>query len=213
MSTARSVAIKICGMRDHENVMQVANLMPEYLGFIFYPPSPRFVGDEFKLAVNLPTSIKKVGVFVNESNAVILSKSKVVGFDVVQLHGDENAEQGLELKAHGLTVIKAFSIHDDFNFEATRVYKKAVDYFLFDTKGKLYGGNSRTFNWDVLRRYDQEVPFFLSGGLTADHVDNLGGILEMNIHALDLNSGVEDSPGVKNVQKVKDAIDKTASLW
>jgi phosphoribosylanthranilate isomerase len=212
VSAANNIAVKICGMRDHQNIMEVANLMPEYLGFIFYPPSPRFVGDDFKLPTNLPPSIKKVGVFVNESNAVILSKSKIVGFDAVQLHGNESAEQGLELKAHGLTVIKVFSIHDDFDFEETRVYKKAVDYFLFDTKGKLYGGNAQTFNWDVLHRYDQDVPFFLSGGLTPDHVGNLRSILEMNIHALDLNSGVEDSPGVKNIGKIKDTIEKTANL-
>ena len=186
-----------------ENITAVASLRPQYLGFIFYPKSPRFVGESFDIPANLPASIKRVGVFVNESNAVIIAKSQSLKLDLVQLHGNESPEQCDELKATGLGVIKVFSVDDDFNFDLTKPYREVVDYFLFDTKGKYYGGNAKTFNWKILRQYDQEVPFFLSGGLSPDNVNTLGDIQKMNLHALDLNSGVEISPGIKDLEKIK----------
>jgi phosphoribosylanthranilate isomerase len=204
-----NIAIKICGMRDHQNIMQVASLSPQYLGFIFYPHSPRFVGWDFILPVDLPPTIKRVGVFVNESNEVVATKAKMLGLELIQLHGNETVTQCQELKSMGLTVVKVFSVDDDFDFHHTDPFKKAVDYFLFDTKGTYYGGNSRTFNWSVLNKYDQEIPFFLSGGLSSENVGNLDEVLKMNLHALDLNSGVETSPGIKDLDKVKKAIDNT----
>jgi len=193
-------------MRDAENITAIASLGPQYMGFIFYPKSPRFVGESFDLPANLPASIKRVGVFVNESNAVIIAKGKSLKLDFVQLHGDESPAQCEELKTTGLGVIKVFSIDDDFNFELTKPYREVVDYFLFDTKGKYYGGNAKTFKWEILGAYDQEVPFFLSGGLSPDNVNTLGDIQEMNLHALDLNSGVEISPGLKDIEKIKTII-------
>jgi len=190
-------------MRNPENIMDVAALRPQYLGFIFYPASPRFVGDDFSIPTNLPSSIKRVGVFVSASNTVIMKKAKALKLDLVQLHGNETPAQCAELKAAGLSVIKVFSIDDDFNFDVTKPYKGAVTYFLFDTKGKYYGGNAKTFNWNVLAKYDQEVPFFLSGGLSPENVHSLGDVTSMNLHALDLNSGVEISPGIKDLEKVK----------
>ena len=210
MNSGKDIAIKVCGMRDPENILQVVSLGPQYLGFIFYPNSPRYVGNDFELPRNLPSSFKKVGVFVNESNDVILSKAEKIGFEFVQLHGNESVEQSSDLKASGLKIIKVFSVDDAFKFEVTQAYKNVVDYFLFDTKGKLYGGNARTFDWNVLRKYDQEVPFFLSGGLSPENVGDLGDIRSMNLHALDLNSGVELSPGLKSLEKIK-AIMKQAT--
>lgn len=211
MSSGKDIAIKVCGMRDPENILQVASLGPQYLGFIFYPDSPRYVGKDFELPQNLPSSFKKVGVFVNESTDVMLSLAEKVGFEFVQLHGIESVEQSRTLKASGLNVIKVFSVDDAFNFEVTRAYKNVVDYFLFDTKGKFYGGNARTFNWNILRKYDQEIPFFLSGGLSPENVGELGDIQSMNLHALDLNSGVELSPGLKSLEKIKAIIKQTTS--
>ncbi len=126
--------------------------------------------------------------------------------DFAQLHGNETPEQCDELKATRLGVIKVFSLDDHFNFDVTKPYRDVVDYFLFDTKGKYYGGNAKAFNWENLRRYDQEVPFFLSGGLSPDNVNTLGNIQKMNLHALDLNSGVEISPGIKDLEKIKTVI-------
>jgi len=103
----------------------------------------------------------------------------------------------------GLGIIKVFSVGDDFDFSITKPYKNVVDYFLFDTKGKHYGGNASTFNWDLLKQYDQEIPFFLSGGLTPENIEQVSKLEGMNVHALDVNSGVELSPGVKDVLKIK----------
>ncbi len=190
-------------MRDVENIAAVASLRPQYMGFIFYPKSPRFVGESFDIPANLPASIKRVGVFVNESHAVIIAKNKSLKLDFVQLHGNESPAQCDELKTTGLGVIKVFSIDDDFNFELTKPYREVVDYFLFDTKGQYYGGNAKTFKWEILGNYDQKVPFFLSGGLSPDNVNTLGDIQKMNLHALDLNSGVEISPGLKDIEKIR----------
>jgi phosphoribosylanthranilate isomerase len=189
------IKVKICGMREAANINAVAELRPDYMGFIFYEKSPRYVGEEFVIR---DLGLKAVGVFVNESTEKILEKR----IKIVQLHGDETPAQADELKRHGLTVIKVFSIDDDFDFAKTKDYSRA-DYFLFDTKGKFYGGNARTFNWNKLKEYDQKIPFFLSGGLNADNLKAIDTLKGMNLHAIDLNSGVEDAPGLKNIEKIK----------
>lgn len=197
------VKLKICGMRDEANILDVASLKPDYFGFIFYSKSPRFVGDDFVLPTKLSPDILRVGVFVNETSSVILDKAKAYNLDYIQLHGNETPSQCAELGQLGLGIMKVFSVGDDFDFEITKPYKNVVDYFLFDTKGKHYGGNASTFNWDLLKQYDQEIPFFLSGGLSPDNIQEVSKLNSMNIHALDVNSGVEESPGVKNILKVK----------
>lgn len=203
MSTERNIAIKICGMRDGENIKQVASFDPDYMGFIFYPLSPRYTGEHFKMPVGLPASLKRVGVFVNESTVKILEKTTAYGLSHVQLHGNESVGQCLELMDKGLRVIKVFSVDDSFDFQRTKPYIQAVDYLMFDTKGKFHGGNAVTFNWEILRHYDQEVPFFLSGGLTPENVNGISELKHMNLYALDLNSGVEEAPGLKSIEKVK----------
>jgi len=195
--------LKICGMRDEENILDVASLNPEYLGFIFYAKSPRYVGDDFVLPAKLSPDILRVGVFVNETSEVIIGKADKYQLDYIQLHGSETPDQCEALGQLGLGIIKVFSMGDDFDFEVVKPYKGVVDYFLFDTKGKYYGGNASTFNWGLLKQYDQEIPFFLSGGLSPDNINEVGKLKGMNIHALDLNSGVEVSPGVKDISKVK----------
>jgi len=205
MSVLNDIAFKICGMRDHRNIMDVAKLNPQYMGFIFYDKSPRFVGNGFSLPPTLPSSIKKVGVFVNESTKVIAERARL-GFNFVQLHGNETAEQCAALRDTGLKIIKVFSVDKDFDFGDVAPYKKYVEFFLFDTRGKLYGGNAKTFDWELLHKYDQEVPFFLSGGVTPENIAQLRDVSNMNLHALDLNSGVEKSPGMKSMAKVGAAL-------
>ena len=194
-------------MRDAENIRQVAGLVPDYMGFIFYSPSPRYVGADFRLSEEAPAHIVRVGVFVNESNEEITKHSTAVGFDHVQLHGNESVQQAAALKEAGFKVIKVFSIDDMFDFAATKEYASVVDYFLFDTKGKLHGGNAQTFNWNVLQRYDQEVPFFLSGGISPENIHGITSLEGMNLFALDVNSGVEESPGLKSLVKLKAVFD------
>lgn len=186
-------------MRDADNILQVAALRPAYMGFIFYEKSPRFVGAGFVLPAGFPTGIKKVGVFVNASAETMLATAARVGLDALQLHGHESVEVCRQVKAAGLEVIKVFSVDDDFDFATTEPFRAVADYFLFDTKGKLYGGNAKTFDWSVLRRYDQQVPFFLSGGLTPANVAEALALEGVNLYALDVNSGVETAPGKKDI--------------
>jgi phosphoribosylanthranilate isomerase len=197
------INLKICGMRDAENIMQVAALAPDYMGFIFYPKSPRYVGKGFQIPATFPTNIIRVGVFVNESSDEMASQVEQHKLDFLQLHGEETVKQCEELKSLNIKIIKVLSIDERTNFDHTKFYSAAVDFFLFDTKGKYYGGNAETFRWRLLEKYDQRIPFFLSGGLTPENAADVRTLNGMNIHALDVNSGVEQAPAYKDVNKIK----------
>ena len=198
------IRIKVCGMRDSENILQVAKLQPDYIGFIFYSKSKRFVGDDFKIPEQLQKNIKRVGVFVNEGTQEILKLSAKHALDFIQLHGNESTEQCDEIKARGLGVIKVFQIDNHFDFVEINAFKKSVDYFLFDTKIESYGGSGKAFDWSLLNQYNQEIPFFLSGGLSASTIKDVTGLQGMNLHALDINSGVEVSPGLKRIELINE---------
>ena len=198
------IKLKICGMREADNIRSVALLQPDMMGFIFYSKSPRYVGEGFTLPGEFPSSIKRVGVFVNEKSGVILEKAKSVGLDYAQLHGNEPVQQCEALSMNNVKVIKVFSVDDDFDFKLTKNYEPVVDLFLFDTKGKYYGGNAQTFNWKVLDKYNQRIPFLLSGGLSPENVrEAIEATKGMNIYALDVNSGVELSAAVKDIEKIR----------
>jgi phosphoribosylanthranilate isomerase len=200
----KEMKLKICGMRDANNIREVAALAPDLMGFIFYGKSPRFVGEEFSIPAELPPSVKRVGVFVNESVKEIVRIAKRLGLDFVQLHGSESVEHCRELRAHNVHVIKVFQVDDEFDFKVTEPFEAAVDFFLFDTKGKYYGGNAVPFNWSVLKKYQQRIPFFLSGGLSPDNVSEALHSLEgMNVYSLDVNSGVEVAPAQKDIGKIE----------
>ncbi|MBX2966936.1 MAG: phosphoribosylanthranilate isomerase [Cyclobacteriaceae bacterium] len=199
-------------MKSHSNILEVDDFQPDYMGFIFYKPSPRYVGDDFEIPRGLNASVNRVGVFVNEPVDRIINLCKKHGLSHVQLHGDEPVEICEQVKASGLSVIKAFGINEDFDFSIVQPYKNATDYFLFDTKGKYYGGNATAFDWTVLEKYDQETPFLLSGGLSIQNITDVSRLENMNIHALDLNSGVETEPGIKDLQKVEQAIELVHKL-
>ncbi len=206
------VKLKICGMRDASNMLEVGKLLPDYMGFIFYPPSPRYVGEDFQIPVGLNNAIHRVGVFVNEQVDRMIELRARHNLSHVQLHGDESVAVCEQLKQEGVGVIKVFRVDEAFDFSVTRPYKKVVDFFLFDTKGKHYGGNAQVFDWSILDQYDQEIPFFLSGGLTVENIQHVQRLKLMNLHALDLNSGVEDSPGAKNVLLIKEVIKKLENI-
>ena len=190
-------------MRESSNILDVAALRPDYMGLIFYDRSPRYVGEDFELPVDFPSDVKKVGVFVNATTEMMIEKVKRYQLDYLQLHGDEPVEQVKDLRQLGVPVIKVFSVDEHFNFTLTEAYQPYVSFFLFDTKGKHYGGNATVFDWSILQKYSQAVPFFLSGGLSPENVNDIALLPEgMNIHALDVNSGVELSPGLKDVGKV-----------
>ena len=196
--------LKICGM-EH-NTLDVGNLLPDYLGFIFWKPSKRSFSGTMP---TLPNGIKKVGVFVNETVAVITDKVKEFGLFAVQLHGKETPEfcKELQEKATGVKIIKVFSIRDSFNFEVLESFEDVCDFYLFDTKGELPGGNGFTFDWNVLKNYPSTKPFFLSGGIGLEQTDQIMAFLQTDTskycYALDINSNFEDGPGLKNIDKLK----------
>jgi phosphoribosylanthranilate isomerase len=197
------IKLKVCGMREPENIRDVAALAPDFMGFIFYAKSPRYVGEDFTLPKNLSNEVKRVGVFVNEDAVEIIKKAEALNLDYVQLHGTESVQECEKLKKNNIGVIKVFSVDDQFDFETTKAYESVVDFFLFDTKGKYYGGNAKTFNWNLLKKYGQRVPFFLSGGLSPENSEEgLQSLAGMNLYALDINSGVETSPAVKDINKI-----------
>ncbi|OSY87297.1 N-(5'-phosphoribosyl)anthranilate isomerase [Tenacibaculum holothuriorum] len=191
-------------MKYIENIQQVAELNPDYLGFIFYEKSPRnFEG----IIPQLPKGIQKVGVFVNEYMEIVVSMMEEYKLDVVQLHGDESVAYIKELKTHvpKLEIVKVFGIKDTFNFTILESYEEVVDYFLFDTKGKERGGNGVTFNWEVLKEYPSKKPFFLSGGIGLEELEKVKDVLKtkLPIHALDVNSKFETKAGLKSVGELK----------
>ncbi|WP_338648263.1 phosphoribosylanthranilate isomerase [Flavobacterium sp. KS-LB2] len=196
--------LKICGMKYPDNILEVGSLLPDYMGFIFWEKSARYFDG---VIPELPKSIKKVGVFVNETIEVILAKAQQHNLQAVQLHGHESVEFCLDLKSkldQTIEIIKVFSVADDFNFEVLKPFENVCDYFLFDTKGKLPGGNGTTFDWKVLEKYPSSKPFFLSGGIGIEEMDAVKEISKTNLplYAIDVNSKFEIKPGLKNIEKL-----------
>lgn len=202
--------IKVCGLRDAENLKEIAALQPDFVGFIFYDQSPRFVGDDLDEAVvkALPKSIRKVGVFVNASPEYILRSVKKYDFQYVQLHGTETPDYCRSLRNRGINIIKAFRVNESFNFSMLNNYKAQCDFFLFDAKGEQPGGNGIPFDWQIMSQYDNEKPFFISGGIGLDNLDELIAFKGIKPYGVDINSLVETEPGVKDVAKVKELIDR-----
>ncbi|PJJ59660.1 phosphoribosylanthranilate isomerase [Hymenobacter chitinivorans] len=202
--TAPALRIKVCGMREVANVAAVAALQPDFLGFIFYPKSGRFVADSLDAGQlkSLPESCRKVGVFVDETSAVIQQQVTRYGLDLVQLHGHETPRQCAELQAAGVPVIKAFSFDANVDFETLRPYAPYCTYFLFDTKGEQPGGNGTTFDWQLLQDYPLDVPYFLAGGLDEQHAEALAQLKLPGLYAVDLNSRFELKPGLKDDLKL-----------
>ncbi|MDF4223431.1 phosphoribosylanthranilate isomerase [Maribacter sp. M208] len=198
------------------NTSEVAQLRPDYLGFIFWEPSSRFFKSEIP---ELPHTINKVGVFVDAEIDYVKDMVSKHQLQSLQLHGHESPEYctkiASELKKlnHKVDIIKVFSIKDEFNFEELKPYENVCDYFLFDTKGKLPGGNGYTFNWSVLKNYPSNKPFFLSGGIGLNNLNKINEFMKTPeskyCYAIDVNSSFEIEPGLKNIeelQKFKEAL-------
>ncbi len=198
----RKLRIKVCGMKFADNRKQVEKLGIDFLGYIFHEPSKRFIGDNPELEL-FNSKAKKVGVFVNENVFEILALAKNLGFEYVQLHGNENLKTCQILKGQGLKIIKAFSVNEKFKFSNTKQFAKVADYFLFDTKTEIPGGSGKKFNWQILEKYNGHTPFFLSGGISLEDAISIKEINHQKFTGVDLNSGFEDEPGLKNIEKLK----------
>jgi phosphoribosylanthranilate isomerase len=199
VKTLNKMTVKICGMKFPENIQSIIGLKPDFLGFIFYPKSPRYAEPlEVDLMKTLPRSILKIGVFVNETQDNILETVKKYHLQGVQLHGSESDELCYTLKSIGLLVFKAFPIADATDFKATENFEGACDFFLFDTKTPAHGGSGVKFDWSILSDYHGDTRFLLSGGISLEDVETIKQINHPKLTGVDLNSRFEISPGLKN---------------
>lgn len=197
-----SLKLKVCGMREADNIRDLMKLQPDFVGFIFYPKSPRFVDEGAHLSV-VGKSAKKVGVFVNEDMDKLLSEVAKHELDFVQLHGDESADFAKKLKSKGIGVIKAFRVMEEMPVAEIRVFEDVVDFFLFDTKTPSFGGSGHKFDWTILKGYPSSVPFFLSGGIDESDIEEIQNLNLPNLYAIDVNSRFELAPALKDIEKLK----------
>ena len=195
--------VKVCGMRDAENIRKVEALGINMMGFIFYPKSSRYVSNR---PAYLPQKCKRVGVFVEATIEDIRLHIVDYSLDIIQLHGHESTDFIRSLRSlcgDSITIIKAFNIATKEDLEATKPYEGLVDYFLFDTKGKSAGGNGEKFNWNVLSNYKDNTPFLLSGGIGPDDAGRVKVFQHPKCVGIDLNSRFEIEPGIKDITKLK----------
>ncbi|MBQ2196679.1 MAG: phosphoribosylanthranilate isomerase [Prevotella sp.] len=225
--------IKVCGMRDADNIREVSELDIDMMGFIFWKDSPRFVRMISSHAGIIPDyseerlnknsgkvvddqhRIKRVGVFVDDMPQTIVTRIYNYELDYVQLHGEEscimidNLRRTLEPDIRtGVKIIKTISVSSAEDIEKTKEYEGCVDLFLFDTKCPTMGGSGDKFDWSVLSAYKGNVPFLLSGGIGMDDVDKIKSFQHPQFAGVDVNSCFETEPGVKDVEKLRLFIEK-----
>jgi phosphoribosylanthranilate isomerase len=200
-------------MREPQNILDITRLNPNYLGFIFYSQSARYVGEQFKMPI-IPTNIQKVGVFVNQSIEYIFSKVQSYDLNLIQLHGNENPDfcKSIQLQKEAneavkaIKIIKAFGVNEDFDFSQIANYEQFIDYILLDTKTKQYGGSGQAFDWQLLENLNTSKPIFMSGGINLENLESLFSFINsstLKVEAIDVNSRFEISPGLKDVEKLK----------
>lgn len=210
--------LKVCGMKYPDNIAELALLKPDYMGFIFYPKSKRFVADlNPELVLNISKqNIKTTGVFVNEPISTLKNILNTYHFSAIQLHGNESIDYLQELKKHlvatdqKIEIIKVFGVDEEFEFAELTPFEPYCDYFLLDTKTNAYGGSGETFNWDVLINYSSDKQFFLSGGISIDSLPKIIDLQEkgLPIYAIDVNSKFETSPATKDIELLKQLVKK-----
>lgn len=195
-------------MRDSENIRAIEQTKADLMGFIFHPKSPRFVAS---LPEYMPKKQTRVGVFVNASLEQILAKAQKFSLEYIQLHGDEPPAFCSELKNRGLKVIRALRIANTDDIIRAESYNMA-DLMIFDTKTELYGGSGKKFNWQLLENYKGCVPFLLSGGIRSDTFEEIKAFFHPQFAGIDLNSGFEISPALKDVGKLNNFIEKIKGM-
>ena len=199
-----SCKIKVCGITNEANYNDLKNYPVDYFGFIFYDKSPRYLlkydNIEFIKSIN-----NKVGVFIDDDITNVIGLCEKYNFKTIQLHGNEDPNYCYKLKDNGIKIIKTFLINSSDDLKNINLFNESVDYFLFDYKSRYYGGSGKNFDWRVLNNVEIFQPFFLSGGISLDNIDNLNIIKnKSNLYAIDINSNFETFPGFKNI----DLIDK-----
>lgn len=196
-----SKLIKVCGMRQAENIREAEALGIDWMGFIFWPQSSRYVAERPSY---LPTRCKRVGVFVDEQIEQVRHVAEDYALDIIQLHGNESPDYVRTLAGH--TLIKAFNIATADDLSQTQPYEGLVDLFLFDTKGRTVGGNGEKFDWTVLSAYQGTTPFLLSGGIGPDDAERIRAFRHPRCIGIDLNSRFEVSPAFKDVDLLREFV-------
>jgi phosphoribosylanthranilate isomerase len=195
--------IKVCGMREPDNILEVAMLRPQYMGFILYRYSERHISlkDVIKISGKIPVGVRKVGVIVNEplENAEIIARSGA--FDLLQLHGNESVDYCKNLSPL-IKIIKAFPVARSLPDKLLQ-YQPYCSMFLFDAAGKKYGGNGKKFDHCILDNYLPDISYLLSGGISPDDLRYIMKLQKNRMSGIDLNSGFETQPGIKNVELLK----------
>lgn len=194
-------------MRGPDNIRELKHeINPDWMGLIFYPPSPRFVDMSYAESIK-EVDIKKVGVFVDRYWKEIQNIVSAFGLSALQLHGEESADEVERIKEQiALPIIKAVPVKGNINWEDFEPYLPSVDYFLFDTFTRAYGGSGKVFNWELLKDYPFEKPFFLSGGLSLEHADLIKSFKQKlpQMAGIDINSKFEITPGLKNIDMIRE---------
>ncbi|MDR2424647.1 MAG: phosphoribosylanthranilate isomerase [Prevotellaceae bacterium] len=199
--------IKVCGMCKPKNIAEIATLNPDYMGFIFYKPSPRFVENLDPVVLDLlPANTAKVGVFVDAPLDYALQQAETYRFDFLQLHGHETLDYCAGLK-NKYAIIKTFGIDQKTDFAKISEYENVCNYFLFDTKTELYGGSGKKFDHSLLDAYRGKTPFFLSGGISPHDANIVSHNCSNLCNAIDVNSRFEITPGIKDFNKIKTFIE------
>ncbi|WP_185860904.1 phosphoribosylanthranilate isomerase [Blattabacterium cuenoti] len=201
--------VKICGIKF--NIQEISDLFPDFIGFIFYPNSPRFVGFDF-IIPQLKKKISKTGVFVNESEENVLKIKQKNKLDFIQLHGTESPFYCEKLFKKGLKLIKGFRIDNFFHLNKIKNYIPFCTYFLFDSNTIYYGGSGKKFCWEKLHEYTFKVPFFLSGGIGIQDLDKIKNFSHSKMFGIDINSKFEIFPGKKDYLKLNAFIKKIREL-
>ena len=192
--------LKVCGMRDTQNILALDEVKPDLMGMIFYAKSKRHVDQSPDFQ---EVAIPRVGVFVNANLSEVIEKANVYQLAYIQLHGDETVEYVKELFEQGYRIIKVFRIKNQLPIETMKSYEPFVEYFLFDTQTSQYGGSGEQFDWSLLEQYHLKTPFFLSGGISLEDLESIKSIQNKQLAGIDVNSRFEISPGVKDIAKVK----------
>ena len=216
--TTNNYQLKVCGLTKIDQIQELISMNVDFLGFIFYEKSPRFVLNHLSLKeISEINHQGKVGVFVNETVEKIVEISEKANLNFIQLHGDEDEEFILSLSqrlSKDVKIIKVFRVGETFNFQFS-IFNSLVDYFLFDTDSKAFGGTGKTFDWKILNEIEIPKPYYLSGGISLENIKNLQNFVKVNMSenktltklntpfALDINSKFETEPGIKNLEKIK----------
>jgi len=202
--------IKVCGLTKLDQIQELIGLKVDFLGFIFYDKSPRFVLNHLSLEqISSIEHSAKVGVFVNENIERIIEISEKANLNFIQLHGDEIGDYILELREKlnpEIKIIKVIRIGNQTSDELQKTINhqpKTINYLLFDTDSKAFGGTGQTFDWNILNKIEIPIPYFLSGGISLENIHQLKTITHQPI-ALDINSKFEMEPGNKHIEKIKE---------